>query len=378
MENDLIVQEQENDDVIIPDLENTDLMENKNKVEIQDASKHIVIPNGINIDEIFEKVLKVPGVRIDRNAFLKILFAKLSKEDINRILEVGPIEAGVSREDLKRIAKRLVGERTALSTGASFLAGMPGGVAIAATIPADLAQYFIISFWLAQELAYLYGQPDIWDEGLENQEEVKIQMMLYCGAMLGAQGATAAVRVLSSAIAKQAMKKLPGMALTKTMIYPLVKGVAKVVGAKMTKEVFAKGVSQVIPVVGGVVSGGITLASMLPMGLKLADTLDKANFDYSKDEINQDLETIKDVGENHVDQEIKVQVDDIVGKLKEKIEKGKEKDWASEFNKIKEKIKIKPEKDWMEELKKAKELLDAGILSEEEFTILKTKLLEKL
>ncbi len=37
----------------------------------------------------------------------------------------------------------------------------------------------------------------------------------------------------------------------------------------MTKEVFAKGVAKVIPVVGGFVSGGLTFASYKPMAKKL-------------------------------------------------------------------------------------------------------------
>lgn len=34
------------------------------------------------------------------------------------------------------------------------------------------------------------------------------------------------------------------------------------IGVKVTKDSFAKGVSKVIPVVGGVVSGGLTFASI--------------------------------------------------------------------------------------------------------------------
>ncbi len=41
----------------------------------------------------------------------------------------------------------------------------------------------------------------------------------------------------------------------------------------MTKDIFAKGVSKVIPFIGGVISGGITLATYAPMCLKLKDYL---------------------------------------------------------------------------------------------------------
>lgn len=44
--------------------------------------------------------------------------------------------------------------------------------------------------------------------------------------------------------AKQALKKLTQKALTKTFYYSIVKSIAKAFGPKMTKEVFAKGVSK--------------------------------------------------------------------------------------------------------------------------------------
>ena len=68
---------------------------------------------------------------------------------------------------------------------------------------------------------------------------------------------------------QQASKKLASKALTKGMIYPIVKKVSKAIGVKMTKEIFAKGVSKVIPIVGGVVSGGITYVTYKPMAYKL-------------------------------------------------------------------------------------------------------------
>ena len=37
----------------------------------------------------------------------------------------------------------------------------------------------------------------------------------------------------------------------------------------MTKEIYGKGVAKIIPIIGGVVSGGITFASYVPMSKKL-------------------------------------------------------------------------------------------------------------
>jgi hypothetical protein len=56
-------------------------------------------------------------------------------------------------------------------------------------------------------------------------------------------------------------------------VYPVVKKVAGYLGVAMTKETFGKSVAKAVPLVGGVVSGGITLASYVPMCRKLKNHL---------------------------------------------------------------------------------------------------------
>lgn len=121
---------------------------------------------------------------------------------------------------------------------------------------------------------------------------------MYCGVMFGVSGAAAGVRILSSQIAKTTLKKLPQKTLTKTLWFPVVKQIGKLIGIKVTKNAVAKGVSKAIPVVGGVISGGLNFASMLPMAKRLAVTLDKANFDYTEAEILTDYDEIHEMADN--------------------------------------------------------------------------------
>ena len=53
----------------------------------------------------------------------------------------------------------------------------------------------------------------------------------------------------------------------------MVKKVASYLGVQMTKQTFAKGVSKAIPVVGALISGGLTFASYRPMAKKLKNHL---------------------------------------------------------------------------------------------------------
>ena len=87
--------------------------------------------------------------------------------------------------------------------------------------------------------------------------------------MVGVQFAQSGVSKVSGMIAAQVVKKLPQQALTKGAIYPIVKKVAGLLGVTMTKKLFASGVAKAIPVIGAVLSGGLTLGTFLPMSKKL-------------------------------------------------------------------------------------------------------------
>lgn len=309
----------------------------------------------LSLTNIVSTAIQVPGVKVDRNSFLRDQFKDADPNLIARIIKEGPIAAQITREELKKKAKKLINERTIFSTSASFVAGLPGGLAMAASIPADMLQFYGVALRLAQELAYLYGEPSFWEGEEIDDDKVKNQLILYCGVMLGATGAAQTVRVLSSALAKQAMKKIPQQALTKTFYYPIIKSIVKFFGGNMTKQVFGKGVSKVIPVVGGVVSGGITFATMKPMGARLAATLDEAYFDYTEDEFNEDWNDIVEVINSEEIVEVEEQASDVVTKE----------------NKVgKDEI--------ISKIKEAKELLDSGIIDEDEFKAIKAKLISNM
>ncbi|WP_314112737.1 SHOCT domain-containing protein [uncultured Solobacterium sp.] len=259
---------------------------------------------------------------------------------------LGPIEAGIDRDELMKLSRSLVVDRTMKSTAMSFAAGLPGGLASATTIPADIIQYFGMALRIAQEIAYLYGEDDLWSKENLKEEKVMNSLIIYCGVMFGTGGAAATLRVLASQLGKQALKKIPQMALTKTFYYPLVKSIVKFFGERMTREIFGKAVAKAVPILGGIVSGGITFATLRPQGFRLVNILDEAKFSYSKEEMEADL------------MEIQRTVD-----LQEQNENTT--------------VRVNTETSIADEIKKNKELLDQGVLTEEEFTEIKKKLIEK-
>lgn len=330
------------------------------------------IASDMMLENVISKAIQIPGVKVDRNKFLAESFS--SKPDlIERIISEGPIEIGVSREEINNLASKLIMKRTSQSSIASFAAGIPGGLAMAATIPADMLQFFGMSLRLAQELSYLYGADDLWKNGQVDDERVKNQLILYCGVMFGVSGAVSGVRVLSTQVAKTALKKIPQKALTKTFWYPILKKICSFVGYTLTKKTLASGVSKAIPIIGGVISGTINFASMMPMAKRLNETLDKATFDYSEDEFNKDIEALSNENGEVTEEEKKSFKDkfaDGFNKTKSNVT-----GWFSKSDKNGSKEEKEVKVDSIEEVKKYKELLDMGIISQEEFDKKKKELL---
>lgn len=64
---------------------------------------------------------------------------------------------------------------------------------------------------------------------------------------------------------------------------PYCSKIGTAIGLHVTKSSVAKGLSKVVPVVGGVISGGMNFAAMMPMGKRLAVALDEAKFNYTEE-----------------------------------------------------------------------------------------------
>ncbi len=329
----------------------------------------------IVLEDVISASVQIPGVKVDRDKFLTDQFTG-SGMNVQEILDLGPVEAGVSREDISVAANKLIIKRTSQSSIASFIAGIPGGMAMAATIPADIMQFFGMALRLAQELSYLYGAQNLWVDGQVDDDRVKSQLIMYCGVMFGVSGAVSGVRVLSTQIAKTTLKKLPQKALTKTFWYPIVKQIGKAIGVKVTKTTVAQGVSKAVPVIGGVISGGLNFASMMPMAKRLYTAFDKATFDYSEEEFAFDLDAMERMANGEIivnDEPSKTD------ELKEIVSIGIKSvgSKASGFigrlgKKQANEVKVN---DPIEEIKRLKELLDLGIISHEEFDAKKKELL---
>lgn len=260
----------------------------------------------VDIEDIIIMGLKLPGIRIDRAQFLQAEFkSKLPQEIIDDAIAFNPLHAKIPSELIDKIADEVIKYERNCVSGISAALGMPGGIAMAATIPADIAQYYGYMLRATQKLMYLYGFPAInLDEKDQTFDSETMNTLIIClGVMYGVAGANNALKAMAKALATGVEKQLLRQALTKGTIYPIVKNVSKWFGVKMTKQVFAGFFKKAIPVVGGVIGGGLTFVSFKPCCDKLRTTLQNTmlsdpNYCSSKEEddlIVSDSVTLIDV-----------------------------------------------------------------------------------
>lgn len=230
----------------------------------------------IDIEDVILMAFKVPGVSVNREKFLrKELTTKYDVVVVEEAIISSPMRANIIREDLDSVAMSIIQNERLKVSGISVALGTPGGAAMAATIPADIAQYYGCMLRVAQKLLYLYGFPQIEfkEEEQTFDTETMNQIILCMGVMFGVANAKNGLLAIAKALGTGVEKQLVKKALTKGTIYPIVKSISKWFGVKMTKEVFAGFFKKAIPLVGGVVGGGLTYATFKPCCDKLKEVL---------------------------------------------------------------------------------------------------------
>ena len=241
---------------------------------VVDKAVDSVVNKYIAPEEIIAQVIKLPVAKVGRAEFLhKELIRDYPEETVKTAIEYNPAYAGIGKQRINNIADQVIQRETNKVAGISFAAGLPGGFALAAAIPADVVQYLAFTIRAIQEIAYLYGFDEFDFEEEELDSYAMDQILIFLGAMYGVQGVDGSIKVIAEAAAQKTSKVLANEALTKTAIYPVVKKVAKELRSKITKRIYVKGASKAVPVIGGAVSGGLTYATFKPNCKRLKRSL---------------------------------------------------------------------------------------------------------
>ncbi|WP_462425830.1 hypothetical protein [Fusobacterium varium] len=225
-------------------------------------------------DAILEKVMKIRGVKINRENFLNRELSNYFSEDIvKKAVQDNPAIAGIEVAEINKIADKVIAYEIRQSTFISTIIGIPGGIAVAGTIAIDITQYLGHIIRITQKLAYLYGWKDMFDENEELSKDTIERMTLLMGVMFGVDLADNAVVKLAQSAALNIEKKILQKALTRSAVYPIIKKAASILGIRISQQSFSMGVSKSIPYIGGIISGIVTYITMKPLALNLQEAL---------------------------------------------------------------------------------------------------------
>ena len=254
----------------------SELLRNSREIEHDASSAHLPADQGNDVEEhaieFLKKIVRIRGVRIDRDEFLRQELRELGASEglIVSAINTNPAVAGISLADLDRLADQVISYETNKSAAISFAAGIPGGFAMFGTIPADVTQYYVHAFRIVQKLAYLYG----WRELLSAKEDVDDETIgviaIFFGVMLDVENAAMSLASFASSTVMNTVKKqVTKQLLVKTSWYRAVKKTLRSIGVNLTKKAFTQGFSKVLPVIGGVVSSGLTFMSLQSQSSRL-------------------------------------------------------------------------------------------------------------
>ena len=226
--------------------------------------------------DFLAKVVRVPGVRVNRDEFLRQELRKLHLSDdaIARALSSNPVMAGVSLAQIDTLAEDAISYETNKSAAISFVAGIPGGFAMLGTIPADLMQYYVHALRIMQKLAYLYGWGELLPDGRDADDDTLGVLAVFFGVMLGVGGAAQSLTAFARVAVKTAYQNhATKRALMSITWYPVVKHSLRLIGINITKSTAARGFAKIVPVIGGFVSSGLTFMALQSQSALLKEHL---------------------------------------------------------------------------------------------------------
>ena len=237
------------------------------------------LPPGRGPEDVWNSVLRtallLPGAKVDRKAFLQRALSKhVTEKVLQSAIDTSPAKAGVNKNTIRRIATASIKWHRAGVSSASFASGLPGGWWIAGTVSAELTQFVWRVLVILQKLAYLYGWPELFTEDSELDDETLLILTVFIGVMLGAESAAKVLGHIAERAAAQVLKRLPRETLTKWGLYRLAREVAKRIGIKLTEDSFARYLSRIVPILGGIISGTVTWISFSLMTSRLAAHLE--------------------------------------------------------------------------------------------------------
>lgn len=206
--------------------------------------------------KLLSSALKMPGTIVNREKFLRSVFENDFDPDIlTSIIEKGTVEAGIDDSILEIKATKIINVELYKLSSLSFVAGLPGGFASFVTIPVDTVQYYMHLIILIQKLAYLYGFKQIVEDNVD--ESGLLYLTLFFGVMHGIEDSEQALTQIS----KSKIDDYINSHLEKSNLKAVIIKTAKWLGIRLVKNTTKKAPAKIVPILGGLISGGLSYIS---------------------------------------------------------------------------------------------------------------------
>lgn len=221
--------------------------------------------------EIVAQAARMPGVTVHRSSYLAtVIGAKYKGEKLRLAIETTPARAGIDLRQLDRMARKSIGKESRRTTLISAAAGIPGGAAAAATIPADLVQFWMHILRVLQKLSYLYGWRDlVYLDGSEPDEPKRVALILFLAMMAGIEEADHALRKLVVLRMAGANEQNLRDALMHEPYTSIVQASAAALSQRTATRLTGQVAGKAVPIAGAVISWRITNSGFNDMANRL-------------------------------------------------------------------------------------------------------------
>lgn len=217
-------------------------------------------------------VTRIKGAHVSRESFLRSeLRGRDYSTEVEAALASSPEEAGVPASVLDEIANDVIDSETKRASAISFGTGIPGGFAILASVPADITQFYVHAYRIMQKLSYLYGWPST--EKYDDEDVIQ-QIAQFLGVMLDVKGAQSSLNGFVQTLAMPASERSSQTGIRARVSQArTAREVFKKVGSQVARRNVARQVTKVVPIIGGVVSGGLTFVTLKSQAKRLKEAL---------------------------------------------------------------------------------------------------------
>lgn len=225
-------------------------------------------------DEVLAQAIRLPGTGVNRTSYLAEVVGRKHSRLVQKAIDTTPSRAGLTEREIEKIAKKSLGKDGRRTTALSFAAGIPGGVAGAVTIPADLVQFYGYLIRSIQKLSYLYGWRDLVRvDASQTDVATASALVIMLGVMAGVQQADDALARLARLRESGADDTRLRIALAARSMQDEVNQISDELTRRMARRLTGQVAGKAIPIVGGIVSGIVTGSGFDEMAKRLLKQL---------------------------------------------------------------------------------------------------------